>query len=203
MFSVPSSTHVGYAEWKLSGAVRDEIDLERTGTTLLLRHKDAVSRIETGKLAMVTKTAVPATRTRTRKVADRLTPESSVKLRVKKTAISAGDQRLLEKAQQQRELLERAMEAFESIAPSRERFAELIGVSKRGLDKWLYPYMPGKPKSEQDCREMPEPVRRLLIIMLEQRSAERLVQRLAREHHDAVQEKPVAARKSTGRRSKA
>lgn len=152
---------------------------------------------------MVIKPAVPATRTRTRKTAESsASAPPAAKPRLKKPSISVSDRLMLQKAQQQKELLERAMAAFESIAPNRKQFAELIGVSKRGLDKWLYPYVPGKPKSEQDCREMPEPVRRLLIIMIEQPSAVRLVQRLARKHHDSGEDNSVAAKKSVKRKTK-
>lgn len=151
---------------------------------------------------MATKADASAARNRVHNSRDGLPPAPAAKPRPKKPSVAAHDQMLLQKAQQQKELLDRAMATFESVAPNREQFAELIGVSKRGLDKWLYPYMPGKAKSEQDCREMPEPVRRLLIIMLEQRSALKVLQRLAKEYQEALQEDNAAPRKTSRSRNK-
>lgn len=81
------------------------------------------------------------------------------------------------------------MQELQPFAPTRESFAELIGVSKRGLDKWLFGYNATRPRNQQEFREMPEPVRRLLILMLENPELVTRMQALAREHKKNFLEK--------------
>lgn len=86
------------------------------------------------------------------------------------------DDQMTEVATEQHRFLRAAME---ELAPDRTAFAELIGVSKRSLDKWLYPYLPGRPKGEQDFRVMAEYARRLLVVLLERQDSREVVARFA------------------------